>query len=295
MALMGQVRKAVILAAGLGTRLLPATKAVPKEMLAIIDKPVIQYAVEEVVAAGIDQIIFVVAHGKEAIAEHFGHQSRVEAALRGRGDESLLPVVREPAQLAHYQYVLQDRPLGIGHAVACAQELVGHEPFALLFPDDLIVGEEPCLAQMTAAWERCGGSLLAVEPVAEADLSRYGVVDPAGDGNPMPLRGLVEKPAPGAAPSNLGVVGRYILAPSIFDHIAQTRPGAGGEVQISDALAAQMAAGEPLWAFRYRGQRFDTGRPAGMIRATLALGWDRPDIRPALAKWLDCMTGRRTV
>ncbi len=284
------ITKAVILAAGLGTRLLPATKAVPKEMLPVVDKPLIQYAVEEAVAAGITDIVFVVAEGKESIADHFGSSSRSEAILRENGDPELLELVRAPARLANYRYVLQDRPLGIAHAVACAREFVEGEAFALLFPDDLIIAERSCTAQMIDAYGDCGGSVIAVMEVEEADIPQYGVVDPAGPGNPAPLRGLVEKPSAAEAPSNLGIVGRYILSPTIFTHIDRTRPGKNGERQITDAMASQLAAGEPVCCYRFDGTRFDTGRPAGLLIAALSAGLGRPDIREALAPALKSLT-----
>ncbi len=286
---MATIKKAVILAAGMGTRMLPATKAVPKEMLPVVDKPLIQYAVEEAVASGIEEIVFVLAEGKEAITEHFGHLSRVEAFVRERGDRELLAQVREPSNLARYEYVLQDRPAGIAHAVACAREFVEGEPFALIFPDDLIVSERPCTAQLIEAYETCGGSVIAVEQVAPEDIPSYGIVDPVGDGNPVRLKGLVEKPAAADAPSNLGVVGRYILSPSIFAHIERTPPGKNGEFQLTDALASQVAAGEPVCAYAYEGTRFDTGRPLGLLVAGVEVALNRPEMRTKLlghiARW----------
>jgi UTP--glucose-1-phosphate uridylyltransferase len=276
------VRKAVILAAGLGTRLLPATKAVPKEMLPIVDKPLIQYAVEEAVAAGIEHVIFVVAEGKEAITEHFGHTSRAEAFARENGDRAMLAVLEGPSRLARYDYVLQARPLGIAHAVACARDFVGGEPFALIFPDDLIVSERPCVAQLVDAYEACGGSVIAVQEVADADVPQYGIVDPAAGGNPARLRGIVEKPALGDAPSRLGVVGRYVVSPTIFSHIERLAPGKNGELQLTDALASQIAAGEPVCAFAYEGKRYDTGRPLGLLVANLGVAIERPELGEAL-------------
>ncbi len=276
------VSKAVILAAGLGTRMLPATKAVPKEMLPVVDKPLIQYAVEEAVAAGIREVVFVVAEGKEAITEHFGHLSRVEAFVRDKGDRKLLAQVQEPSNLARFEYVLQERPLGIAHAVACARDFVEGEPFALIFPDDLIISERACTAQLVEAYGNCSGSLIAVEHVEPEDIPSYGIVDPAGPGNPARLRGLVEKPEVEDAPSSLGVVGRYILGPSIFEHIDALTPGKNGELQLTDALAAQIAGGEPVCAFEYSGVRYDTGRPLGLLVAGLGVALGRPDLRTKL-------------
>lgn len=285
---MSQVRKAVILAAGLGTRMLPATKAVPKELLPVVDKPLIQYAVEEAVAAGIEQVVFVVAEGKEAITDHFGHLTRIEAWARENGNRELLAIVQSPAVLARFDFVLQDAPLGIAHAVACAREHVEGEPFALVFPDDLILGETPVLRQLVGAYEG-SGSLLAVQDVAESEVQQYGIVDPAGPGNPFPLRGLVEKPVPSLAPSRLGIVGRYILGATIFRHIDGLRAGVRGELQITDALARQIEAGEPVQAFRYNGQRYDTGRPLGYLLAGVAAGLARPDIAPGLRRHLQAL------
>lgn len=276
------VRRAVILAAGLGSRLLPATKAVPKEMVPIVDRPLIQYAVEEAVAAGITEIVFVVAEGKEAIAEHFAQGGRVARLLASKGDRAMNEVVEAPARLATFHFVDQAQPLGIAHAVACARSLVDGEPFALIFPDDLILGETSVVAQLVAAYGESTGSLIAVQEVAEAEIPQYGIVDPADAGNPMALRGMVEKPAIEAAPSNLGVVGRYILGPTIFRHIDRITPGKNGELQLTDALAHQLAAGEQVSAYRYAGDRYDTGRPAGLLVAGIAAGMRRPEIADSL-------------
>lgn len=279
---MSSVSTAVILAAGLGTRMLPATKAVPKELLPIVDRPLIQYCVEEIVAAGIEHVIFVTADGKEAIGEHFAAGGRVERTIREGGNAELADRTREPSCLARFSFVRQDRPLGIAHAVSCARPLLEGQPFALLFPDDLILGATSCTAQLVAAFEQTHGSVIAVEPVADADVPQYGIVDPAGPGNPMPLRGVVEKPRLEDAPSRLGIVGRYILSETIFQHIDRTPPGKNGEIQITDALASQIAAGEPVSAFQFEGDRFDTGRPLGLIVANIAAALRRPDIAPAL-------------
>jgi UTP--glucose-1-phosphate uridylyltransferase len=279
---MSSVSTAVILAAGLGTRMLPATKSVPKELLPVVDKPLIQYCVEEIVAAGIEHVVFVTADGKEAIAEHFAPGGRVERTLREGGDAELADRTRAPACLARFSFVRQDRPLGIAHAVSCARSLLEGQPFALLFPDDLILAATSCTAQLRDAFEQTRGSVIAVEPVGDADVSHYGIVDPAGTGNPVRLRGVVEKPRLEDAPSRLGIVGRYILSRTIFEHIDRTPPGKNGEIQITDALASQIAAGEPVSAFQFEGERFDTGRPLGLIVANVAAALRRPDIAPAL-------------
>ncbi len=277
---MVEVRKAVVLAAGLGTRMLPATKAIPKEMLPIVDKPLIQYAVEEAVAAGIEHVIFVIAPGKEAITEHFRAGTRTELAVARGGDSALLQAVRRPAELARFDFVLQEEPRGIAHAVACARSYVEGEPFALMFPDDLILSTEPCLGQMMRAYRR--GSVIAVHDVEREEIPQYGIVDPSEDGNPARLRGIVEKPSAEDAPSRLGVVGRYILGPTIFEHIDRIVPGKNGELQITDAFARQIACGEEVYAFRYEGVRYDTGRPLGYLVASVAAALERDGLGDAL-------------
>lgn len=283
---MPALSKAVILAAGLGTRMLPATKSIPKEMLPVVDKPLIQYAVEESVAAGITDIIFVVADGKEAIADHFGNGGRTERALEASANEDLLASVRAPASLARFQYFRQDRPLGIAHALNCAREAVEGEPFALLFPDDLLIGERPVVAQLTEVYRHCGGSVIAVKTVPDAEVSQYGIVDPSDDGNPAPLRAIIEKPSLADAPSRLGVVGRYIISPTIFEHIGRIRPGKNGELQLTDALASQIAAGEQVYAYAYEGTRYDTGRPLGFIMANVGAAMAREELRGPLTAHL---------
>ena len=280
---MASVRRAVILAAGLGTRMLPATKSVAKEMLPIVDRPIIQYAVEEAAAAGIEEIVMVLAPDRGAIREHFGGGSRTEAIARARGNAALIEHVVAPERLATFTFVEQREPLGTGHAVQQAQPHLQGEPFALLFPDDIILGAVPCTAQLVAAYEGCGAAaVIAVQQVAAAQIPQYGIVDPEGPGNPARLRGVVEKPAADEAPSDLGVVGRYVFGPSIFDQIDKLEPGAGGELQLTDAIAGQVAAGEPVYACRFEGRRYDAGRPAGAIAAAVAAALDRAEIRADL-------------
>ena len=287
---MTAVSRAVILAAGLGSRMLPATKAVPKEMLPIVDRPLIQYAVDECLAAGISEIVFVVAEGKEAIREYFSAGGRTETMLRAAGNDSAADALAQLAQDARYEWVLQDRPLGIAHALNCARRFVEGEPFALLFPDDLLIAVEPVVAQLGRAYEQCGGSLLAVHEVSREDIPQYGIVDPADPGaNPSRLRGIIEKPSIDDAPSNLGVVGRYILGPTIFGHIDRLEPGKNGELQITDALAGQIRAGEPVSSFRYEGRRYDTGRPLGLIVASVAAALSREDLAGPLRERLAAM------
>ena len=281
---MEPVRRAVILAAGLGTRLLPATKAVPKEMLPLVDRPVIQYAAEEAVAAGVTEIIIVTAPDRRAVREHFGGGTRLERHARRAGDDDLLRRVTAIEDAAAFRFVEQDEPLGTADAVLRAEERVGGEPFALLFPDDVILGAESCTAQLARAREaRGGGSAVAVRRVPRAELSRYGVVDPepGETGAVARLRGVVEKPAPEEAPSDLGVVGRYVLEPSIFGRLRALEAGAGGELQFTDALARQIAAGEAVFACRFEGRRHDTGQPAGLVAAAVDAALSRADTREA--------------
>ena len=290
MPFMASVRRAVILAAGLGTRMLPATKSVPKEMLPVVDRPIIQYAVEEAVAAGIEEIVLVLAPDRTAVREHFGGGSRIEAVARERGDAALAERVLAPERLAAFTFVEQSEPLGTGHAVQQARPYLEGEPFALLFPDDIILGATPCTSQIAAAYESCGASaVMAVQQVAPEQIPQYGIVDPAEPGNPARLHGIVEKPAASEAPSDLGVVGRYVLGPSIFDQLEHLEPGAGGELQLTDAIAGQIAAGETVCACRFEGRRYDAGRPAGAIAATVAAAIDREEIRADLLAHLTAL------
>ena len=290
---MASVRRAVILAAGLGTRMLPATKSVAKEMLPIVDRPVIQYAVEEAAAAGIEEIVMVLAPDRGAIREHFGGGSRTEAIARARGHAALIERVIAPEHLARFTFVEQREPLGTGHAVQQAQPYLEGEPFALLFPDDIILGAAPCTAQLAAAYEGCGAAaVIAVQQVAAAQIPQYGIVDPEDPGNPTRLRGVVEKPAADEAPSDLGVVGRYVLGPSIFDQLEKLEPGAGGEIQLTDAIAGQIASGEAVYACRFEGRRYDAGRPAGAIAAAVAAAFDREEIRTDLLAHLTTLMPR---
>ena len=287
---MASVRRAVILAAGLGTRMLPATKSIPKEMLPVVDRPIIQYAVEEAVAAGIEHVVIVLSPDRAAIREHFGGGSRIEGIARERGDDALAARVLAPEQLATFTFVEQREPLGTGHAVQQAQPYLEAEPFALLFPDDIILGPVPCTAQLAKVYEGCGAaSVIAVQQVSPEQIPQYGIVDPTGPGNPARLRSIVEKPRASEAPSDLGVVGRYVLGPSIFEQIENLEPGAGGELQLTDALGGQIAAGEPVFACRFEGRRYDAGRPAGAIAAAVAAAIDREEIRADLLAHLTAL------
>jgi len=282
--MLSKVRKAVFPAAGLGTRFLPATKAQPKEMLPIVDKPLIHYAVEEAKAAGIEQFFFVTSRAKSAIDDHFDRAFELEATLLERGKTDLLADLEarlpEPGQIA---YTRQQTPLGLGHAVWCARGLVGDEPFAVLLADDLMVCDTPCLAQMVAAYAKTGGNLAAVIEVPRAHTSRYGVLDiVSDDGRLVRARGVVEKPDPAEAPSTSTIIGRYIIQPEVFDHLANAPPGSGGEIQLTDALAKLIDEGQPFHGVRFEGRRFDCGDKLGFLEATVALGLQHPELGPGL-------------
>jgi UTP--glucose-1-phosphate uridylyltransferase len=274
------IRKAVFPVAGLGTRFLPATKASPKEMLPVVDKPIIQYAVEEAVAAGIKELIFITGRTKRAIEDHFDNAAELEATLEAKGKTGELESLRAilPAGVSCI-YIRQAEPRGLGHAVLCAKPAVGNEPFAVLLPDDLIDdGNRGCLAQMTATFEADPGSLVAVETVPKEDTDKYGIVSTGnGDGRAVAMTGILEKPAPANAPSTLAVVGRYILTPGIFAELEATGLGAGGEIQLTDAIA-RLLEKESVKAFRFEGRRYDCGNKLGFLEATVALGLKHPEI-----------------
>lgn len=275
----GQVRKAVFPVGGMGTRFLPATKAVPKEMLPVVDKPLIQYAVEEAEAAGIEEFIFVTSRGKSAIEDHFDHNLELEILLRQRGKPEqavqLGGPMFDPGQIS---FTRQQEPLGLGHAVWCARDLVGDEPFAVLLADDLVRSKTPCLKQMVDAYLETGGSIVAVMDVPREHTDRYGILDiGATDGSLVEVRGLVEKPDPADAPSTLSVIGRYILQPQVFGHLSGHERGAGGEIQLTDAMA-KMLGGSPFHGLRFEGERFDCGDKAGFLEANLAYALDRDDL-----------------
>ncbi len=280
------VRKAVVLAAGYGTRLLPATKALPKEVLPLVDKPLIQYTVEEAAASGLEQVIMVTSSGKRAVEDHFDRSLGLEQALAEKGDKRMIEELRRISDLAHIVYVRQHEQRGIGDAVLTVRELVGSDPFVLFFPDDMIISDVPVARQLIATYEAHGGPVLAVEEVPAAEVSSYGVVDAAPLGDDVyRVRGLVEKPKPEEAPSNLAIVGRYVLTPEIFAALDRTPPGKGGELQITDGLACLLRT-QPMFALRFEGQRFDAGRPLGLLKASLELALRRPDMGPELRHYL---------
>jgi UTP--glucose-1-phosphate uridylyltransferase len=282
------VRKAVFPVAGLGTRFLPATKAIPKEMLPIVDKPLIHYAVEEAKSAGIEEFFFVTSRGKSAIDDHFDRAIELEAALRERGKTDLLEELEarlpEPGQIA---YTRQQIPLGLGHAVWCARGLVGDEPFAVLLADDLMLCETPCLAQMVEAYHETGGNVVAIIEVPRAHTSRYGVLDViSDDGKLVRARGVVEKPSPERAPSTLTIIGRYIIQPEVFGHLSNADPGSGGEIQLTDALGRLIDDGQPFHGLRFQGKRYDCGDKLGFLEATVAAGLQHPELGPSLREIL---------
>ncbi len=274
-----RVRKAIFPVGGLGTRFLPATKAMPKEMLPVVDKPLIQYALEEAQAAGINEFVFVTGRGKSAIEDHFDRSFELEATLKDRGKlkelEELLRWVPKPGRAA---YTRQQEPLGLGHAVWCARRFVNDEPFAVLLADDLILSKTPCLKQMVDAHEKVGGNLIAVMDVAPEHTKRYGILSVGKENGPLvEIKGLVEKPKPEAAPSTLAVIGRYIIQPQVFAHLDKKAIGAGGEIQRTDSLIP-MIGQMPFHGYRFEGQRFDCGDKVGFFEANLAFALSRPDM-----------------
>jgi len=278
---MKKLRKAVFPVAGLGTRFLPATKAIPKEMLTVVDKPLIQYAVEEALEAGIEQIIFVTGRGKTALEDHFDISYELEATMQARGKSlSLIENIRmAPGSPV---YVRQQEPLGLGHAVWCARDIVGDEPFAVFLPDELMVGTPGFMKQMVDAYEKVGGNVIGALEVAPEETSKYGVISPGKvDGRLTEVKALVEKPAAGTAPSNLMIPGRYILQPEVMRILEKQEQGAGGEIQLTDAMA-QLIGNQPFHGFTFDGTRYDCGDKAGFIQANLALAWDREDIGPSV-------------
>jgi UTP--glucose-1-phosphate uridylyltransferase len=279
-----RVRKAVFPVAGLGTRFLPATKAMPKEMLTVVDRPLIQHVVDEAREAGIEHFIFVTGRGKGVIEDHFDRQPELEETLAARGKTAELEMLAAGLpEAGQASFVRQQAPLGLGHAVWCARDIVGDEPFAVVLPDVLVQSPgKGCLAQMLDVYDKRGGNILAVEPVPDDQTKNYGVVATGqADGNVFPVTGMVEKPAPGTAPSNLTILGRYILQPEIFDLLATQRKGAGGEIQLTDAMQTLLKK-EPFYAVEYEGRAFDCGSKAGFLAANVAYALARPDLRDAV-------------
>ncbi len=281
------VSKAIFPVAGLGTRFLPATKSVPKEIMTLVDRPLVQYAIDEARAAGIQEFIFVTSRGKGALEDYFDLAPQLEAELAAKGKQDLLDILRatnmDDGKIA---YVRQHRALGLGHAVWCAKRLIGDEPFAVMLPDDVIAGEVPCLKQMIEAYQETGGNMVAAMEVAPERTSSYGILDvEETEGRLSRVRNMVEKPAPGTAPSNLAVIGRYILSPRVLDALDTVGKGAGGELQLTDAIARQIET-EGVHGYRFEGTRYDCGSKSGFLQATVAFGLSRPELRDDLRGFL---------
>lgn len=281
-----RVRKAVIPAAGMGVRFLPASKAQPKEMIPIIDKPTIQYVIEEALASGIEDILIISGRGKRAIEDHFDHAPELEAHLAAKGKEAELAAVRRISEMGNIHYVRQRQPLGLGHAVGCARAFVGDEPFAVLLGDDIVRSDVPCLKQMLERQAELGGSVVAIEEVPPEDVSKYGVIKGVEAGPRVyRVEDLVEKPPVAEAPSRLAVMGRYILQPRIFELIDETEPGAGGEIQLTDAMR-KLAREQPLYGYRFEGRRYDVGNCLGYLKATVDFALEREEVRDAFMTYL---------
>ena len=283
-----KIRKAVFPVGGLGIRFLPATKAMPKEMLPVVDKPLIQYAVEEAQAAGIEQFIFVTGRGKSAIEDHFDYSSELAGTLRDQGKtEYLDAITRWLPAAGSIAYTRQQEPLGLGHAVFCARHLVGNEPFAVLLADDLVLSDQPCLGQLLDVYAETGGNVVAVVDVPREETRRYGILDiETDDGRLASVKGLVEKPEPERAPSTLSIIGGYVLQPEVFDFLAERRAGAGGEIQLTDALASLLGR-QPFHGLRFEGRRFDCGSKSGFLHAGLAFALARDDLHDEVMAILD--------
>lgn len=290
-----KVTKAIFPVAGMGTRFLPATKSVPKEIMTLVDRPLIQYAIDEAREAGITEFIFVTSRGKGALEDYFDHAPQLEQALRDKGKTKLLEALEATnMESGSIAYVRQHRALGLGHAVQCASRLVSDEPFAVILPDDVIAGEVGCLKQMVDAYQETGGCMVAAMEVPHAKASSYGVLDVRQDmGSLVSVDGMVEKPAAGQAPSNLAVIGRYILTPDVFTSLDKQASGAGGEIQLTDAIANEIKQKRDVYGFRFQGQRYDCGSKAGFLQATVAFGLAREDLHDELYTYLEELIATR--
>ncbi|MBY6084322.1 MULTISPECIES: UTP--glucose-1-phosphate uridylyltransferase GalU [Ruegeria] len=291
-----KVTKAIFPVAGLGTRFLPATKSVPKEIMTLVDRPLVQYAIDEARAAGITEFIFVTSRGKSALEDYFDHNLVLEQELKAKGKDDLLEVLENTnMESGAIAYIRQHKALGLGHAVWCARRLIGDEPFAVMLPDDVIAADKPCLQQMVEAYEETGGNMVAAMEVAPEKTSSYGILDAAdSSGKVIRARGMVEKPKADEAPSNMAVIGRYILGPSVLYNLNQMKKGSGGEIQLTDAIAEDIGNGVPVFGYRFDGQRFDCGSKAGFLQATVAFALARNDLRDDLSAYLNDIvaTGR---
>ncbi|MQQ08270.1 UTP--glucose-1-phosphate uridylyltransferase GalU [Epibacterium sp. SM1979] len=283
-----KVTKAIFPVAGLGTRFLPATKSVPKEIMTLVDRPLVQYAIDEARAAGIKEFIFVTSRGKSALEDYFDHSPILEQELRKKGKDALLETLKQTnMDSGAIAYIRQHQALGLGHAVWCARRLIANEPFAVILPDDVIAAETPCLKQMIEAYEETGGNMVAAMEVAPEKASAYGVLDVKNDmGSVVEARGMVEKPKPDEAPSNLAVIGRYVLSPTVMRNLNKKKQGAGGEIQLTDAIADDIANDVPVYGYRFRGQRFDCGSKAGFLQATVAFALARDELREELMGYI---------
>lgn len=281
-----KIKKVVIPAAGLGTRFLPATKAQPKEMLPIVDKPTIQYIVEEAVASGIETIVIVTGRSKRAIEDHFDKSVELEFELKSKGKEELLQIVEDISNLANVIYVRQKEPLGLGHAILMAKDVVENEPFAVMLGDDIVKSETPVLKQLIDVYDSCKSTVLGVQGVAEKDTDKYGIVNPGNfDGTAHKVLGLVEKPNPKEAPSNLAIMGRYIITPAIFEALEKTPKGKGGEIQLTDALQLLLEK-EDMCAYEFEGKRYDVGDKLGFLKATCEFALQREDLADSFQEYL---------
>ena len=287
-----KVTKAIFPVAGLGTRFLPATKSIPKEIMTLVDRPLIQYAIDEARAAGIKEFIFVTSRGKGALEDYFDHANELEATLKRAKKTALLKTLQETnMDSGAIAYIRQHKALGLGHAVWCALRLIGDEPFAVILTDDVIAAEKPCLKQMVEAYAETGGNMVAAMEVPPAKASAYGVLDIGEDMRSIvKVKGMVEKPKPEEAPSNLAVIGRYILTPAVMENLNRMKAGAGGEIQLTDAIAQEITKSNNVYGYRFRGQRFDCGSKAGFLQATVAFGLARPELHDEFAEFLGEMT-----
>ncbi|OAN80115.1 UTP--glucose-1-phosphate uridylyltransferase [Jannaschia sp. EhC01] len=290
-----RVTKAIFPVAGLGTRFLPATKSIPKEIMTLVDRPLIQYAIDEARAAGIKEFIFVTSRGKSALEDYFDHSPELENTLRKKGKTEMLEMLKSTnMDSGAIAYMRQHKALGLGHAVWCARRLLGNEPFAVILPDDVIAAETPCLQQMVEAHADIGGNMVAAMEVPDDKTSSYGILDIKEDmGSVVSVKGMVEKPDQGKAPSNLAVIGRYILSPDVMGHLNKIKSGAGGEIQLTDAIAQEIASADNVYGYRFKGQRFDCGSKAGFLQATVAFGLARDDLRDEFQDYLADMMSVR--
>ena len=283
-----KVTKAIFPVAGMGTRFLPATKSVPKEIMTLVDRPLVQYAIDEAREAGIKEFIFVTSRGKGALEDYFDHSPYLEQSLRKSGKLELLEILKTTnMDSGAIAYIRQHKALGLGHAVWCARRLIGNEPFAVMLPDDVISGDVSCLKQMVDAYEETGGAMVATMEVSPEVTSSYGILDAdISEGDIVKARGMVEKPAPGLAPSNLAVIGRYILTPKVMNNLSKISEGVGGELQLTDAIAQEIVEGRDVFGYKFKGKRYDCGSKAGFLQATVAFALSRPELRDEFSAYL---------